>query len=309
MSRTSIKARSTTKSGPAPAPRSRAKGADSPTAAVGRIGRLALEYVRRGDSTVFARTSCQTPWHLFPPIYLDDSGSAYTLLLNPSGGLVGGDRLSVDLSVGSKAHVVISSPSANRVYRSLSDPSVQAIQAHVKQDGRLEWLPEQTIPFAGSRFRQSIDVTLEAGATLLLWDAMASGRIAREERWAFASFENDIRIRTASGAIVRERVALNPADKPGGVGAADDWDYLATLFVVGDAVDGATWTALDATLAGILEQHHGQVLGGVSQPAVPGLAVKLAAKSAPAMNAVFTSLWGAVRQSLWSLSPLNLRKY
>src|SRR5262249_7055256 len=130
------------------------------TGAVGRVGTLALEYVRHGNRTVFGRTGCQTPWHLLPPIYLDESGTAYTLLVNPSGGLVGGDHLSIELSVGPDAHVLISTPSANRVYRSLAEEAVQDVTIKVAENGVLEWLPEHTIPFAGSRFRQTIDVHL-----------------------------------------------------------------------------------------------------------------------------------------------------
>ncbi len=268
-----------------------------------------MEYVRREGRTVFGRTRCQTPWHLLPPIYLDDTGSAYTLLVNPSGGLVGGDRLSIDLSVGPKAHVLISTPSANRVYRSPSKPSVQTVEITVGAGGMLEWVPEQTIPFAGSRFRQFIDVTLAAGATVLLWDAVASGRIASGERWAFTSLDNDICIRTASGASVRERFSLEPAGRQGGVGAVAEWDYVASLFAVGDAIESDRWGELESLLAGVLARHHGHVLGGVSQPAAPGLVVKLVARSAPDLTAVLNELWSAARQILWKLPPAVLRKY
>ena len=244
-----------------------------------------------------------------PPIYLDDTGSAYTLLVNPSGGLVAGDQLSIELSVGPKAHVLISTPSANRVYRSLSKPSVQDVRISVGPDGILEWVPEHTIPFAGSRFRQTIDVTLESGATLLLWDAMASGRIASGERWAFTTFENVIQVRTVSKSMVKEHFTLEPADKLGGVGLVEGWDYVASLFIIGDAVATSRWLELETMLAGILDQHHGHILGGVSQPAAPGLAVKFVAKTAPDMTDVLKALWTAVRQTLWSLPPAVLRKY
>ena len=257
----------------------RASSEVAPTASVGRAGKLSLEYVRQGDRTVFGRTSCRTPWHLFPPIYLDDTGSAYTLLVNPSGGLVGGDHLSINLSVGPKAHALISSPSANRVYRSLSKDAVQEVHMTVGSGGILEWVPEHTIPFAGSRFRQAIDVKLAAGSALILWDAVASGRIAHGERWKFATLENQIRITTASGASVQEHYALSPDDTKSGIGLADAWDYVGSLFVIGDAVDNTTWVSLDNTLAGILESQSDQVLGGVSQPAVPGLVAKLVAKT------------------------------
>jgi len=280
------------------------------TATVGRVGKLTLDYVRQGDRTVFHRTQCQTPWHLFPPMYLDDSGSAYTLLVNPSGGLVGGDHLSIDLSVGPRAHVLISTPSANRVYRSLSQEAVQDVTITVEKAGILEWLPEHTIPFAGSRFRQNINVCLDTGATLILWDAIASGRIAHGERWGFTSFHNHIQLTMPSGAAVREQYALAPADTKDGVGLVDAWDYVGSLFIVGDALSAARWTSLEGVLAEILEsQPDRAVLGGVSQPSVPGVVVKLVARSAPVMTQVVMELWAAVRQVLWEMPAANLRKY
>jgi urease accessory protein len=280
------------------------------TATIGRVGTLALEYVRQGDRTVFGRTRCQTPWHLLPPIYLDESGSAYTLLVNPSGGLLGGDHLSIDLSIGPGAHALISTPSANRVYRSLSQEAVQEVSIAVAERGILEWMPEHTIPFAGSRFRQSIDVSLGAGATLVLWDAVASGRIAHGERWRFTSLDNHIRITMPSQAAVGEHYALAPGDTGRGIGAVKEWDYVGSLFILGDAVSATRWTSLEAALWEILEKARDEdMLGGVSQPSVPGVVVKLVAKSAPVMTRVLMDMWTAVRQILWQMPPQTLRKY
>ena len=276
---------------------------------VGRVGRLALDYVRQGTRTVFGRTSCQSPWHLFPPIYLDDSGSAYTLLLNPSGGLVGGDQLSIDMYLGQEAHVLISTPSANRVYRSLAETSIQDIEIRLDPGAILEWFPEHTIPFAGSRFRQSIHVQLGEGATVLLWDGIAAGRIARGERWGFTRLENEIRITASSGLSIKEKYALEPADRLRGVGLAADWDYVGSLFIIGDRVETGTWTSLESVLGEILETCPSQVFGGVSRPAAPGLVVKLVARSAPALTEIVDALWQALRLALWNLPPVDLRKY
>jgi urease accessory protein len=292
-----------------PRPSRSTRRAGLSTRAVGRVGTLALEYLRQGDRTVFGRTACQTPWHLLPPIYLDESGTAYTLLVNPSGGLLGGDHVSIELSVGRDAHVLVSTPSANRVYRSPAEEAVQHVTIKVAESGILEWLPEHTIPFAGSRFRQSIDVQLRTGATLVLWDAFASGRIAYGERWRFTSLKNHIRIAVPSQGAVQERYVIVPADRRG-VGLGEEWDYAGSLFIVGDAVGGHQWTALEGVLADIVDTHgRGRLLGGVSQPAVPGIVVKLLARSAPMLTAVMMELWGAVRDVLWQMPAVNFRKY
>ena len=276
---------------------------------VGRRGVLSYEFEREGPRTILTRSSCTTPWHHFPPSYLDDSGCAYTWLVNQSGGLVGGDHLSVEAQLHAGTHVLMTSPSANRVYRSLSEPVLQEIRLSVGPEARLEWLPEVTIPFAGSRFHQSIHVDLAPGAIVVLWDAMASGRVARQERWAFASVETEICIRTAVRGSVIERYCLVPDQQPESVGLVGSWDYVASLFVIGDAVDADVWKRLDSVLAATLEQRPGLVLGAVSTPALSGLVVKLVARSAPDLTAVQEAMWTAIRKELWGLPAPNLRRY
>ena len=276
---------------------------------VGRRGALSYEFEREGPRTVLTRSSCTSPWHYFPPSYLDDSGCAYTWLVNPSGGLVAGDHVSVEAQLHAGTHVLMTSPSANRVYRSLSEPARQDIRLLVGPGARLEWVPEVTIPFAGSRFRQSIHIDLAPDATVALWDAMASGRVARHERWAFASLENEICISGSLGRSVAERYRLAPGLLPESVGLVGSWDYVASLFVIGDAVGADVWKRLDEALATILEERPGLVLGAVSTPALSGLVVKLVARSAPDLTVVQEAMWAAIRKELWDLPAPNLRRY
>ena len=283
--------------------------APSSTEFVGRVGELRLHYAKLEGRTVIAHSYFTTPWKLLPPIYLDDTGAAYTLLVNPSGGLVGGDGLSIDMTLDRAAHVLISAPSANRVYRSEEKLSEQLITITVGPGAILEWLPEHTIPFAGSRFRQAIHANLAPGAAIILWDALASGRMARGERWAFTHLENEIQITTATGESLVERYILDPATDLGRIGLVEEWDYVASLYVVSDAVSPEIWADLESKVAAILGKLPGQVLGGVSTPAIPGLAIKLLARTAPDLASMLDLLWAAARGALWNLPPVSLRKY
>lgn len=278
-------------------------------ARIGRTGELVLNYIRQGSKTILKHSTSRSPWHFFPPIAIDDTGAAYTLLVNPSGGLVGGDHLSLRATLGPESHVLFSTPSANRVYRSLTEPSRQEIQLTVGAGAILEWVPELTIPFLGSRFSQTLHVTLESGGTLILWDALAAGRIARGERWRFASFDNEIKVATSSGASVLERYGLASESAMSVAGLAERWDYVASLFILNEAVEEEVWKRLEEKIVPILEDRQGRVLGGVSEPAVRGRIVKLMAKSAPDLNAVFESIWAAARALLWGLPFPALRRY
>jgi urease accessory protein len=129
------------------------------------------------------------------------------------------------------------------------------------------------------------------------------------ERWAFAAVENEICIRTSLGGSVVERYCLVPGRLPESVGLVRSWDYVASLFVIGDAVDADVWKRLDVVLAAILEQRPGLVLGAVSTPAAPGLVVKFVARSAPDLTETLEAIWAAVREDLWNLPVPNLRRY
>jgi urease accessory protein len=205
--------------------------------------------------------------------------------------------------------VLFSTPSANRVYRSIAEPSRQEIQLTMGTGAILEWVPELTIPFLGSRFSQALHVALGSGGTLILWDALAAGRIGRGERWRFASFDNEIKITTPSGTSVLERYDLASESAMSGAGLAECWDYVASLFILNEAVEEKVWKRLEEHIVPILEDRQGRVLGGVSEPAVRGRIVKLMAKSAPDLNAVFESIWAAARALLWGLPFPALRRY
>ena len=68
---------------------------------VGKDGALALVFERRGGRTVLTRSRYTLPLQVMAPVDLDDP-AAVVSVLNPTGGLVGGDRLTIDVAEGEK---------------------------------------------------------------------------------------------------------------------------------------------------------------------------------------------------------------
>src|SRR5207245_11659328 len=94
---------------------------------VGRDGALQLRCERRGPATVVAGCRYTLPLQVLAPVALDDP-AAVVSMLNPTGGLVGGDRLSIDVGVAAGAHAVLTTPSATRVYRTEGEETIQSVR-------------------------------------------------------------------------------------------------------------------------------------------------------------------------------------
>ena len=272
-------------------------------------GELFLECTKRNGKTVFTRSRCSYPWYVFQPLYLDHTGCAVTFLTNPSGGLAGGDTCSLLATLEKNSHVLFTTPSATKVYRTLQEPAVQSIELNVGANARCEWMPEPTIPFAGSSFEQTITVRLETGASLLLWDALAAGRIVRGERWKFSSYANRIKVLLADGRSLEERYRLSPDDDNPCLPFNQAWNYTGSFFIVNDQVPSSTWERIKQDVTTVIENHTGKVLGGVSEPSIPGLVVKLLTRSAPDLNAFLEQLWQITLLHLWNTAITPLRRY
>jgi urease accessory protein len=176
-----------------------------------------------------------------------DQGATAYLLINPPGGLVGGDHLSIHAKLEAQAYLVVSTPSANRIYRSVAEPCTQAAEFLVGRGAVLEWVPELTIPFPRSRLRQSLAVRLEKGATFFFWEGFASGRVERGERYQ-----------------------LQPDSQLRGIGLSRKWNYMASVFVISATIEGETLKRLQEALWELIERGRDRVFGGVSRPAVRG---------------------------------------
>ena len=144
-------------------------------------GRVEIGFARRGGITRLAHLHQTDPLRaLFPMPEAGDPIQA--VVVTTSGGLVGGDRLEVEvrLDPGAAAHVTASA--AEKVYRSLGPTSVVRQALAVGAGAMLEVLPPETILFDGARLRRRTRVDLAPGASFLGGDIVVLGRRARGER-------------------------------------------------------------------------------------------------------------------------------
>ena len=277
-------------------------GTDLEVGRVGRDGALALRFERRGAATVVSGCRYPLPLQVLAPVALGDP-AAVVSILNPTGGLVGGDRLRIEVDAGDGTHVVLTTPSASRVYRTDGAPTVQTVSLRLGPGAILEWVPDHTIPFPGSAYRQTIDVELGEGAALVLVDAFAAGRIARGEAWRFRRLESAVSVRDCRGLVFHDRFALDAGVAAAGLGLAEGHDYFASLVVVADHGLDAFAAAAGRLVAGVAGATT-----GVGLLPRRGAVVRCLAASAPALTQTLDGLWAAARREVLGRPPLALRK-
>jgi urease accessory protein len=119
---------------------------------MGWPGKLSLDYRADGPlgtarTVVFDRH--EGPLRILASLYPEAPAVCHNVLLHPPGGIVGGDRLAIELNLAAHTHALLTTPGATRFYRSAGEAATQTLGAQVADGARLEWLPLETIAHSG----------------------------------------------------------------------------------------------------------------------------------------------------------------
>jgi urease accessory protein len=254
-------------------------------------GRLALSVAAIGGMTRRRQVYEDGPLRVRFPNAGD--GALEAVLVNTAGGIAGGDRHDLAVSVESGAALTITTAAAEKIYRSLGPAAEITAQLSVAAGARLSWLPQETIMFDQARLKRRIDVELAADAALLMAEAVVFGRSAMGEAVARGAFSDCWRVRRGDRLVFAETVRLDGAiaDKLAAPAVANGGIAIATVLAVpGD----------DAMVERVRAQAYG---GEVGVSVWNGLAVaRLCAKDGARLRhdlmAVMTAMGGALPR-LW----------
>lgn len=156
------------------------------------------------------------------------------VLLTTSGGVTDGDSLDMEIEVGESAHAIVATQAAEKVYRAAKGGGHCAIDVSVVvgAGGVLDWLPQETIVFEGSRLKRRTVATVGAGASLLACEMVVLGRGASGERFTRGLLLDSWSVRRAGKLVWTDTLSVEGETPLGaGFGAAN---ALATVIGVWD---------------------------------------------------------------------------
>ena len=136
-------------------------------------GVIRIRVERQGERSVLVACDGQVP--LAPRPVGSHGGPVRIALVQTVAGLLSGDEVEVEITVGAGASLELSSSAALLAYPA-QHPASFDVSCEVGADGRLAWLPQATVLAAGCDFRASMQLELGPGAAAVLRETFVLGR-------------------------------------------------------------------------------------------------------------------------------------
>ncbi len=103
------------------------------------------------------------------------------VLLNTAGGLTGGDRIDLSVTLGAGAEATVTTAAAEKIYRARDCEASIRVKLTLAPGAQLAWLPQPTILFDQSRLDRRTEVELAGDARFLAVEMLVFGRMAMGE--------------------------------------------------------------------------------------------------------------------------------
>lgn len=238
---------------------------------------------------------------LFPSKATGDILSA--ALVTISGGLKGGDRMDVEVTVNAAAAVQIIGQAAEKVYRSNGSDTIFEARLDVAEDAWCEWLPQETIVFDKARLRRLTHVDVASGATFLGAEILVFGRTAMGETLDTGLVRDVWDVRRAGKRVWADALYLSgdiktQLDNPAGFDGAR---AAATSILVADNAD----QYLDFVRNVLDEAPEGVKCAATHVNGI--LVTRWLAFDAQALRDAFAVYWSAMRHELKGLPAVMPR--
>ena len=132
------------------------------------------------------------------------------VLMNISGGIAGGDALSMAIHLDARTQACVAGQAAERVYRALgAEPARLRTAIHVGTGATLHYLPQETILFDGFALSRSLDIELAEHAQYLGVECLVFGRQAMGEIVRTGQLRDQTSLRRGGKLVFQDMIRLD----------------------------------------------------------------------------------------------------
>ncbi|MEQ4922614.1 urease accessory protein UreD [Proteus hauseri] len=263
----------------------------------GWLAEIVLRYeVKRGITRLTEKRHIG-PLMVQRPFY-PEQGIAHTYLLHPPGGVVGGDKLLINIDVQPYAHALLTTPGATKFYRSAGGVAQQIQTLHVANEGFLEWLPQENIFFPDAQVRLETHIHIASSAKFIGWEIQCFGRPVLNEWFENGNVKGRFNFYIDEQLILTESIFVEGLQKQ--ASAMREYPMLGSLYIY--PATEALKSLIQHNLEQILTPKNNTIEYGLTD--VDGILVlRLLGSQTEPMMACFAHVWQTVRQHWLGYCP------
>lgn len=276
----------------------------------GKQGVLDVGFQRDSSGSTFIdRQYAQLPLHITRPLRLDAQlpGMAFLYIQMPTGGLLQGDRLKVNIDVKEGAQAHVTTQSQSRVYRMDRNYAAQDVEITVAEGALLEYYPDALSLHQDARYVQRTRLTVDDNATAILGEIVLPGRMASGEAFLYDLFYSALEATGQQGQMrFKEAILLEPKRRDlTGPGVLGQWKVFGNLYAISRAKNP---DQLSDEVHGVLQSHSGVLSGASILPAGDGIVVRVLGPGHRQVKAALDAAWDLVRLSIVGAPAPRIRK-
>lgn len=269
-----------------------------------RTGSLQLVMKKKKGKTVPESVFFQGALKVMRPLYLDDSGQACYIVLNPGGGYVDGDTYKMDVRLQEGAELILTTQSATKVYKTPKEAVYQENSFTLQAGSLLEYRPDPLIAYRGASYYQNSVIRMASRSALIYADIVTSGWPVDHQPFPYQEIRLKNQIYIDGQLTVLDHLKLRPGEQPlGNMGFMEGFTHFGTLFMIAEATEN-DFEALTETLY----SYHDTCKIGFSRLDVPGAIVRVLGNDTGTIETVFAVCTEWMKKKL-ERKMADLRKY
>ncbi|USG65033.1 urease accessory protein UreD [Brevibacillus ruminantium] len=269
-------------------------------------GFLRLAVLHKQNRTIPYDSFYRGAFKITQPVYLDNSGQPCFYLMNPGGGYVDGDQYRAEICLDEDAHMLLTTQSSTKIYKTLKRPVVQETVITLKKGSFLEYIPDPIIAYQHARYRQQTVVKMERGASLVYAEIITPGWSPDGEWFRYDWLQLKTQVYLDEELVLFDHLKLCPGESAmKGLGMLEGYTHVGSMIVIGERATDSFFERL----SDVLERSTFPVKIGLSMLTEPGFTLRVLSSSTQDIEKVFEACQQMIREQWFDRKPISLRKY
>lgn len=275
----------------------------------GKVGLLALTLENKQGRTILAENYHQVPLQVQKALYIDEEmpHMPYIYIMSPSGGILQGDRLRIDIHGLANSTFHVTTQAATKIYRMETNYATQIVNITLDKGAYVEFLPDMIIPYKNSRFYQEMNIKIHDDATCLYSEILTPGRVAYGESFLYKIFYSRFQATSLSGRFrcFDHMVLSSKALKSKSCGVMGNWEVLANFYLLTNKIESKV---LNTVIENAIPPVGDICFASSVLPHSDGVFVRILGRKSGDVEVVCKQIWNSIRIKLFGKHVPNLRK-